>query len=77
VEVEPRDLTGFIKRYIGEIVTGFAMRGGSHGPSLSKIMGAEDNPPLALRRSVDTGMAPDEARRHIDYLEIYEGGVRR
>ncbi|MGO8952032.1 MAG: hypothetical protein ACLPWS_22480 [Rhodomicrobium sp.] len=73
--VEAPDFTGFINSYSGRIITGFEMRGGSHGPIPSKIMGADGDPPLALRRSIDKGMAPNDAGRHIDYLEIYEGDV--
>jgi hypothetical protein len=73
--VEAPDFTSFINSYSGNIITGFEMRGGSHGLIPSKIMGAEGHPPLALRRSIDKGMARNEAGRHIDYLEIYEGDV--
>src|ERR1039458_724999 len=65
----------FINSYSGKIITGFEMRGGSRGLKPSKVMGAEGNPPLALRKSVDKGMSPNGAGRHIDYLEIYEGDV--
>jgi hypothetical protein len=51
------------------------MRGGSQGLMPSKIMGAEGDPPLALRRSIDKGMTPNKAGRHVDYLEIYMGDV--
>ena len=40
-------------------------------------MGAEGDPPLALRRSIDKGMAPNSGGRHVDYLAIYEGDVLR
>lgn len=73
--IEAPDNTDFIKSYSGRIITGFEMRGGSHGPIPSKIMGAEGNPPLALRRSIDKGMAPNSAGRHINFLEIYAGDV--
>jgi hypothetical protein len=73
--VEALDNTDFINSYSGRIITGFEMRGGSQGPVASQIMGAEGNPPLALRRSIDKGMAPNSAGRHINYLEIYEGDV--
>ncbi len=36
---------------------------------------AEGNPPLALRRSIDKGMAPNAAGRHVNYLEIYVADV--
>ena len=74
-EVEAPDFTEFINSYSGKIITGFEMRGGSRGLKPSKVMGAEGNPPLALRKSVDKGMSPNGAGRHIDYLEIYEGDV--
>jgi hypothetical protein len=73
--VEALDNTDFINSYSGRIITGFEMRGGSQGPIASQIMGAEGNPPLALRRSIDKGMAPNSAGQHINYLEIYEGDV--
>jgi hypothetical protein len=38
-------------------------------------MGAEGDPPLALRRSIDKGMAPNSAGRHVNYLEIYAADV--
>ena len=74
-QVEGFDGTGFIKSYTGRIITGFEMRGGSHGLVPSRVMGAEGDPPLALRRSIDKGMAPNNDVRHVDFLEIYEGDV--
>ena len=74
-QVEAPDYTDFINGYSGRIITGFEMRGGSKGLVPSQIMGAEGNPPLALRRSIDKGMAPNNAGRHINYLEIYQGDV--
>ena len=74
-QVEAPDNTDFINSYSGRIITGFEMRSGSQGPIASKIMGAEGDPPLALRRSIDKGMAPNNAGRHVNYLEIYEGDV--
>jgi hypothetical protein len=74
-QVEAPDDTDFINSYSGRIITGFEMRGGSQGPVPSKVMGAEGNPPLALRRSIDKGMAANSASRHVNYLKIYEGDV--
>jgi hypothetical protein len=74
-KVEALDNTDFISSYSGRIITGFEMRGSSQGPIASQIMGAEGDPPLALRKSIDKGMAPNNSGRHIDYLEIYEGDV--
>ena len=73
--VEALDNTDLINSYSGRIITGFEMRGGCQGPIASQIMGAEGNPPLALRKSIDKGMAPNSAGQHINYLEIYEGDV--
>ena len=51
------------------------MRSGSQGEIASKVMGAEGDPALALRRSIDKGMAPKSTGRHVDYLEIYVADV--
>jgi Beta-galactosidase len=73
VAVEAPDQTDFITSYSGRIVTGFQMRGGAlHA---SGDMGAEGDPPLALRRSIDKGMQPNAAGRRVNYLEIYESDV--
>jgi hypothetical protein len=72
---EAPDGTRFIKGYSGRIVTGFEMRSGSQSARASKVMGAAGDPPLALRRSIDKGMAPNAAGRRVDYLEIYEADV--
>lgn len=70
------DDTDFINSYSGRIITGFMMRGGSFGAGPSQVMGAAGDPPLALRRSIDKGMAPNKAGQHVMYLEIYAGDVR-
>jgi hypothetical protein len=74
-QVEAFDGTDFIKSYSGRIITGFEMRGGSQGAGPSKVMGAEGNPPLALRRSIDKGMGANSSGRRVNYLQIYEGDV--
>ncbi len=38
-------------------------------------MGAEGDPPLALRKSIDKGMRPNDSGQHVNYLEIYEPDV--
>jgi len=73
--VEAPDNTDFINGYSGRIITGFEMRSSCQGDIASKVMGAEGNPPLALRRSIDKGTAPNNAGRHVNYLEIYLGDV--
>jgi hypothetical protein len=74
-QVEAFDGTDFINSYSGRIITGFEMRGGSQGAGPSQVMGAAGNPPLALRKSVDKGMAANSSGRHINFLEIYVGDV--
>jgi hypothetical protein len=51
------------------------MRSSVQGDIASKIMGADGDPPLALRRSIDKGMAPNNAGQHVNYLELYVGDV--
>jgi hypothetical protein len=72
--VEAPDLTRTLIGYSGRIITGLQMRSGAEGGG-SAAMGAEGNPPLALRRSVDKGMARNEAGQHINYLEVYKPDV--
>jgi hypothetical protein len=73
--VEAPDETDFIKAYTGQIITGFEMRSGSQGDVASRVMGAEGDPPLALRRSIDKGMALNSTGQHVNYLEIYVADV--
>jgi hypothetical protein len=73
--VEAPDETDFIKGYTGQIITGFEMRSGSQGDVASRVMGAEGDPPLALRRSIDKGMALNSTGQHVNYLEIYVADV--
>jgi hypothetical protein len=74
-KVEAPDETDFINGYSGRIITGFEMRSGSQDQVASRVMGAEGDPPLALRRSIDKGMAPNNVGRHVNYLEIYVADV--
>src|ERR1700675_3444814 len=73
--VEAPDNTEFINSYSGRIITGFEMRSGSQDAIASKVMGAAGDPPLALRRSIDKGMARNSGGRHVNYLEIYAADV--
>ena len=59
--------------YIGRIVTGFQM--GTSAERNSKFMGAEGDPPLALRRSIDNAMKLNNSGKHVNYLEIHEEDV--
>jgi hypothetical protein len=59
--------------YSGRIVTGFQLR--TSCVRNSGNMGAEGDPPLALRKSIDRGMAPNSAGYRANYIEIYEPDV--
>src|SRR5260370_14148180 len=64
---------GLVKDHSGQVATGFMM---STADTLrSQRMGGEDNPPLALRKSIDQGMRPNNAGQRVNYLEIYEPDV--
>ncbi|HXW50915.1 MAG TPA: hypothetical protein VEJ41_02900 [Candidatus Acidoferrales bacterium] len=59
--------------YAGRIVTGLQMR--TSAMNGSAVMGADGDPALALRRSVDLGMETNADGQHINYLEIYNPDV--
>ena len=60
-QVEAPDNTDLITGYGGRMITGFEMRSASQDDIASKVMGAEGDPPLALRRSTDKGIRPNSA----------------
>jgi hypothetical protein len=62
-----------VRDYSGQVVTGFMMD--TSALLRSQQMGAEGDPPLALRKSIDKGMGPNDSGQHIKYLEIYETDV--
>ena len=62
-----------MKDHSGQVVTVFMMS--TAATDKSERMGAEGNPSLALRKSINTGMRPNAAGQHVDYLEIYEPDV--
>ncbi len=68
----PRDV-GFVIGYNGRVITGFQLR--TSCERNSGDMGAEGNPALALRKSIDIGMQQNSAGQHVNYLEIYEPDV--
>jgi hypothetical protein len=72
--VEAPDQTSTVIGYSGRIITGLQMRSAAGGGG-SAVMGAEGNPPLALRKSIDKGMARNDAGLHVNYLEIYQPDV--
>jgi hypothetical protein len=63
----------FVIDYNGRVITGLQLRTSCERNSGN--MGAEGNPPLALKKSIDIGMQPNAAGQHINYLEIYEPDV--
>ncbi len=65
--------TELVIGYNGRILTGFQLR--TNCEHNSGNMGAEGDPPLALRKSLDKGMAPNSAGRRVNYVEIYEPDV--
>ncbi|MGB7622402.1 MAG: hypothetical protein WBN92_08645 [Terriglobia bacterium] len=71
--VHDSDYFDFLVGYSGRIITGIQMK--TSAEHSSGDMGAEGDPPLALRRSIDMGMQPNNAGQHVNYLEIYEPDV--
>ena len=63
----------YILAYTGRVVTGFQMK--TSAQRGSKTMGAEGDPSLALKRSIDLALQPNQAGHHVDYLEFYEPDV--
>ncbi len=59
--------------YNGRVITGFQLR--TSCERHSGDMGAEGNPALALKKSIEIGMQPNTSGRHVNYLEIYEPDV--
>jgi hypothetical protein len=67
------DPTSFVMSYSGRIITGLEMRSSAERGSAGQ--GAPGDPPLALRKSINKGMEPNNAGQHVNYLEIYEPDV--
>jgi hypothetical protein len=67
--------TQFVIGYSGRVITGLQMGCATVLGNCSASMGAEGNPPLALKKSIDLGMEPNTAGHHVDYLEIHEPDV--
>ncbi len=68
-------VTSFVMSYSGRIITGLQMKCAAEVGTCSAALGAEGDPPLALRRSIDKGMRPNSAGQHVNYLEIYAPDV--
>jgi hypothetical protein len=67
--------TPFVMSYSGRVITGLEMRCATVLGTCSAAMGAQGDPPLALKKSINLGMEPNNAGRHVNYLEIYEPDV--
>jgi len=67
--------TDLVRNYAGRAITALQMRCGSQDQVGSKAMGAEGDPPLALRRSIALGMQPSSAGQHVSFLEIQEPDI--
>jgi hypothetical protein len=67
--------TGFVMSYRGRVTTGLQVRCAAVYKECSAGLGAAGDPPLALRKTIDKGMAPNADGQRINYLEIYEPDV--
>jgi hypothetical protein len=65
--------TDLVISYNGRVVTGFQLR--TSCEHNSGDMGAEGDPPLALKKSIYKGLQTNNAGRHVNFLEIYESDV--
>jgi hypothetical protein len=63
----------FVIGYIGRAITGFQLR--TSAELGSAVMGADGDPPQALKKSLDLALLPNSAGQHVDYVEIYEPDV--
>lgn len=61
--------------YSGRVITGLEMRCAAELGTCSSALGAEGDPPAALRKSIDKGMAPNNAGKHVNFLEIHQADV--
>ena len=59
--------------YNGRIITGLQLQ--TSCVHNSGNMGAEGDPSLALKKSINRGLQPNGAGHHVNYLEIYEPNV--
>jgi hypothetical protein len=64
---------GLVTAHSGRVLTGFMMT--TAAMDRSQRMGAEGDPSLALRKSIDAGMEPNGSGPHVNYLGIYEPDV--
>ncbi len=62
-----------VRDHIGRVATGYMMS--TSAVNRSEHMGASGDPPLALRKSIDLAMKPNEVGQRVNFLEIYEADV--
>jgi hypothetical protein len=67
------DATSLVMSYSGRVVTGLQVTCAAE--RCSPELGASGDPPLALRKTIDDGMKPNNAGHHVNFLEIYEPDV--
>jgi hypothetical protein len=68
-------VTEFVMSYSGRVITGLEMRCTAELGTCSAALGAEGDPPAALKQSIAKGMEPNKEGKHVNYLELYEGDV--
>ena len=64
---------GLVTAHSGRVLTGFMMT--TAAVARSQRMGAEGDPSLALRKSIDAGMEANRSGQRVNYLGIYEPDV--
>jgi hypothetical protein len=65
--------TAFVIGYSGKMITGLEERCSAEKGSAA--MGADGDPPLALRKSIALGTSPNDSGQHVNYIELYEPDV--
>ncbi len=63
----------FVIGYNGRVITGLQLR--TSCEHHSGDMGAEGNPALALKKSLDIGTQPNSSGQRVNYIEVYEPDV--
>src|ERR1700733_11087056 len=59
-------VTEFVMSYSGRVITGLEMRCAGELGTCSAALGAEGDPPAALKQSIAKGMEPNKEGKHID-----------
>ena len=73
--INQQPATPFVMSYSGRVITGLEMKCAAVLGTCSGALGADGDPATALRKSIDKGMAPNNAGRQVNYLEIHEPDV--